>query len=64
MLANKVVELVFLPWLSAFTGRVVTAAKEEERQAILAELSRHLSKDRHWKGARDKVRAIILARSK
>lgn len=38
LLKTKVVELVFLPWLSAFTGRVVRAAREGERQAILASL--------------------------
>ena len=38
MLKKKVVELVFLPWLSTFTGQIVTAAKEKERQAVLASL--------------------------
>lgn len=40
MLKHKVVTLVFLPWLSQYTAHVIRAAKEEERLAIVAELSR------------------------
>ncbi len=32
--------MVFLPWLTRYTGTLIRSAKEEERQAILAELAR------------------------
>jgi hypothetical protein len=38
MLKKNVVALVFLPWLTRYTGRLIRSAKEEERRAILAAL--------------------------
>jgi len=69
MLKKKMVEMVFLPWLSAFTGRVVRAAKEEERQAILVSLPSPAEvpdADPAWlqghKDALENVRTAILQR--
>ncbi len=68
LLKQKVVALVFLPWLTRYTGRLVEAAKEEERRAILDELARDKSAGKgQWqagyKAAVTKVHALILARS-
>jgi hypothetical protein len=69
MLKKKMVETVFLPWLSTFTGRVVRAAKEEERQAILASLpspTENPDADPAWiqghKDALETIRSAILQR--
>ena len=69
MLKKKVVALVFLPWLTRYTSRVVKAAREEERRAILAALAR--DKGAAGKGqwsigynaAVTKLQALILSRS-
>ena len=68
LLKQKVVALVFLPWLTRYTGRLVEAAKEEERRAILAELARDKNAGKgQWhagyKAALTKLNALILARS-
>jgi len=67
MLKKKVVEFVFLPWLTRFTGRVVQAAKEEERQAILLALPPYseAANDKFRQGynaALKEVRSTILHR--
>lgn len=68
LLKQKVVALVFLPWLTRYTGRLVEAAKAEERRAILDELARDKSSGKgQWhagyKAAVNKLHALILARS-
>ena len=69
MLKQKVVALVFLPWLTRYTGRLVEVAKEEERRAILAELaSEKLSTGkREWRAgyeaAIESVCELISSRS-
>lgn len=69
MLKKNVVALVFLPWLTRYTGRVMEAAKEDERRAILAELSnnRNAGEDSEWsagyKAAMEKLHELIRARS-
>ncbi len=70
LLKKKVVELVFLPWLSGYTGSLMRAAMEEERRLILAALppntvgrTRRPDYQRGHNDALDQVRDIILARS-
>lgn len=69
MLKKNVVALVFLPWLTRYTGRVVEAAKADERRAILAELSNNpgATEAGEWsagyKAAMEKLHELILARS-
>jgi hypothetical protein len=48
MLKKKVVEIVFLHWLTKFTVHVVRSAKEEERQAILNELPLQADGTKAW----------------
>jgi DNA-directed RNA polymerase specialized sigma24 family protein len=38
LLNKHVVAMIFLPWLSRYTGRLIRAAKQEEREQILQAL--------------------------
>lgn len=62
-------QLIVLPWLLGFTIRIIKAAKEEERQAILTALRQPAEvpeADPLWyqghNSALEKVRAAILDR--
>jgi len=69
MLKRKVVALVFLPWLTRYTARLMRAAKDEERRAILADLSRAGTTDggdewsMGYRAAVERLHALILARA-
>ncbi len=70
MLKKNVVAMVFLPWLTKYTGRLIRSAKEEERRAILAALPSDAdvaNKDPHFLRGRNEalkqMRDVIQARS-
>lgn len=69
MLKRTFVEMVFVPWLSQYTGRLIRSAKEEERRAILAALPNEPEGaddpqfHRGHNTAVKQVRSVILSRS-
>ena len=69
MLKRTFVEMVFVPWLSQYTGRLIRSAKEEERRAILAALPGEAEGaddpqfHRGHETAVKQMRSVILSRS-